>query len=100
MAACGAGETAVAAAVSPSCPTPQARPFFSGINPVADICAGVQAMLGKSISVQLELNACQLIAAVVVLGLVVATVLCWLLRSLKKSKVYVLDFAVHKPHER
>lgn len=51
----------------------------------------------SGVTVHLELGVCQLAAAALVLvgvGLLLAR------RLLAKKKVYVLDFAVHKPHER
>jgi hypothetical protein len=70
-------------------------PFTSG-TAVEQFCEGFQKLLGGGVTLQLQLNACHFLVAGLLL--VSAVVLLW--RRLGKSGVFVLDFAVHKPHER
>lgn len=63
---------------------------------VSQLCSSMSsAMMGQP-TLKLELSACHL----AVLLLMAAAARCWwLLRSPRKPRVWVLDFAVHKPHD-
>lgn len=62
------------------------------------LCDMLEAGLGTGgLTVSFELNACHLILGGVLLVLAGVSLLN---RLRKQGKVYVLDFAVHKPHDR
>jgi hypothetical protein len=62
------------------------------------LCDTLEAAVGTGgLTVSFELNACQLILAGLLLVLAGVSLLN---RLRKQGKVYVLDFAVHKPHDR
>jgi hypothetical protein len=63
---------------------------------VEQLCEGFQKLLGSGVTLQLQLNACHFLVA----GLLLVSAVVLLGRRLSKRRVFVLDFAVHKPHER
>lgn len=65
---------------------------------VKQLCDTLQDVFSsRGVTVQLELHACHLAVALV---LVLVGALLLLAKLRKQGKVYVLDFAVHKPHDR
>lgn len=65
---------------------------------VKQLCDTLQDVFNsRRVTVQLEVHACHLAVALV---LVLVGALLLLAKLRKQGKVYVLDFAVHKPHDR